>query len=94
MEDTLDDYMRNLTTLPGEVLSYSYINETAGYELFAPHPSNAVAIVIITVIYDSRELGRTQRSYHCYLDDSGKRMIGFGYDGEVADRIDQWLSTF
>ena len=94
MEDDLDTFLLDLSSHLNEtVINYS-LEPTEECDQFAPHPLNAVAIVIVTVMYDSEDTGLTIYPYHCYLDDSGKRMIEFGSDGEVADRIDQWLSNF
>ena len=76
-----------------ENLLYYDIESTATCHQFAPHPSNAVAIVIVVVSYISDDIGRAVSSYHCYLDDCGKRMTGFGSDGEVAGRVDAWLAA-
>lgn len=93
IEDDLQPHLAGLSTLPSERLLSYHVENTATCHQFAPHPSNAVAIVIVVVFYTSEDIGHTLSSYHCYLDDGGKRMTGFGSDGEVAGRVDAWLAA-
>lgn len=52
-----------------------------------PHPINAIAMVTIVVNSSSSVY------YYSYLDDCGKRMVGFGSE-EISEEIDEWLTTF
>ena len=93
MEDDLEEFLLDMRSLDEIVLNYN-VESTENCQSFTPHPLNAVAIIIITVIRESQANIEDICYYHYYLDDSGKRMIGFGSVNEVAGRIDQWLGHF
>jgi hypothetical protein len=65
------------------------------HEVMRPNnnsPKEAVAIICITTLYASRELGGWQLSgYHLYLDGNGYR-IQQPYDTmRIYEKVDEWL---
>ena len=95
IEEYLEEYLHNLTTLQNEVFVEAVISRKENIRWSTPHPTNAVAVLIITVQYTPDDPNDdTRYYYHCYLDDCGKRMTEFGSDGEIAERVDHWLEEY
>ena len=95
IEEHLEEYLHNLTTLQNEVFVETVISRKETIRWPTPHPTNAVAILIITVQHTPDDPNDdTRYYYHHYLDNCGKRMTAFGSDGEIAERVDHWLEEY
>ena len=97
IEDRIPEFFLELTSLSREKLINYTIDNLLDLspEEYNDEPVNAIAELTITVKYYSEELLHWRnKSYRCYLDDCGKRLIEFTEYREFEERVDRWLTLF
>jgi hypothetical protein len=85
---SLPIFFTNLKSLNAEKL-YSWEVKPAEYETSSP--SDAIAYIACTMIYDSVEHGQKHITRFCYADENGFRIENVHTSSEFAECIDAWL---